>query len=120
MVPTLSERLSEAILGMPESLQILLGILFLIAVYVLTRFGEAWRIRRASLFIIRDLEKRKAFDPEGAAELLYAKKDLFRMGMRDFKPRALESLVHDGILGKTESGRYYLKKRLDDLKTIVS
>ena len=100
-------------------MQIILGIFFLVGVYILTRYGVTWRIQRASLFIIRDLEKRKALDPESAVELSYAKKDLFKLGVRDFKPRALESLIHDGILGKTEHGMYYLKRRLEDLHSNI-
>ncbi len=101
---------------MSENMQIILGIFFLAGVYILTRYGITWRIRRASLFIIRDLERREAVDPERAAELPYAKKDLFKVGIRDFRPRALESLVHDGIVGRTEHSRYYLKRRWADLQ----
>jgi len=102
-----------------ESTQIILGIFFLVGVYILTRYGITWRIRRASLFIIRDLEKRKALDPESAVELPYGKKELFKVGIRDFKPRALESLIHDGVLGRTEHSMYYLKRRLEDLRSNI-
>ncbi len=95
---------------MPGYVHIILGVIFLIAVYILTRLGIAWRIRRASAFIIRDLERRAAFDSACAAELPYGKADYFRVGVRDFRPRALESLIQSGIIGKTESDNYYLKK----------
>ncbi|MFZ0447692.1 MAG: hypothetical protein WAL98_00490 [Desulfatiglandaceae bacterium] len=104
---------------MSENMQIILAIFFLVGVYILTRYGITWRIRRASLFIIRDLEKRKALDPESAVELPYGKKELFKVGIRDYKPRALESLIHDGVLGKTENGMYYLKRRLEDLRSNI-
>lgn len=94
---------------MPETIQITLGIFFLIRVCFLTRFGVVWRTRRASAFIIRDLERRAAFDSACAAELPYGKADYFRVGVRDFRPKALESLIQSGIVGKTESGTYYLK-----------
>lgn len=96
-------------------MQIVLAILLLAGVYVLTRFAQAWRIKRATFFIIRDLEMKKAFGPDTAVQLPYAKSDWFKIGLRDFKPRALESLVNDGILGKTPQGRYYLKRKLEDL-----
>lgn len=96
-------------------MQIVLAILLLVGVYVLTRFAQAWRIKRATFFIVRDLEMKRAFGPDSATPLPYAKSDWFKIGLRDFKPRALESLVHEGILGKTPQGRYYLKRRLEDL-----
>lgn len=95
---------------MSETTQIILGILFLIGVYVVTRFGVVWRTRRASALIIQDLERRVTFDSACAAELPYGKADYFRIGVRDFRPKALESLIQSGIVGKTESDNYYLKK----------
>jgi len=95
---------------MSETIQIILGIFFLIGVYIFTRFGIAWRIRRASAFIIQDLERRGAFDSASAADLLYGKADYFRVGVRDFRSKALESLIQGGIVGRTERDTYYLKK----------
>jgi len=94
---------------MSETIQIILGIFFLIGIYILSRLGVAWRVRRASGVIIRDLERRAAFDPGSAAELPYGKADCFRVGVRDFRPKALESLIQSGIVDKTKSGNYYLK-----------
>jgi len=33
---------------------------------------------------------------------------LFRIGMRDFRPTAMQSLVEAGIVGMTGSGKCYL------------
>lgn len=101
---------------MSETTQIILGIIFLAAVFVLTRYGVAWRIRRACGAILKDLEGRRALDPDSATELPYAKTSLLRIGMRDYRPRALDSLVQDGFVGRTADGRYFLKKRLQDLR----
>jgi len=101
---------------MSETIQIILGILFLIGVYILSRFGVVWRTRRASGFIIHELERRAAFDPGSAAELPYGKADYFRVGVRDFRPKALEFLIQSGIVGKTETGSYYLKKGVEPFK----
>ena len=97
---------------MAESLQIIVGIIFLIVVFILTRIGMAHRIRRAAKLIIQDLEMREAFDHTSAAELPYAKPQYFKIGMTDYRPKALESLVQGGIVGKTANGRYYLIERL--------
>jgi hypothetical protein len=96
---------------MPEFAQILLGIIFLLVVFMLTRIGIAHRIRRTAALIIKDLERREAFDPGSAAELPYGKQHYFRIGMRDYRPKALEALVQGGIVGKAENGRYYLITR---------
>jgi hypothetical protein len=55
---------------MPEFVQIILGLLFLIVVYILTRIAVAWRIRHLAIPIIQDLETREAFDPDSAVERL--------------------------------------------------
>lgn len=96
---------------MPEFVQIILGIIFLIVVFVLTRIGIASKIKRTATLIIKDLERREAFGPGSAAELPYARPQYFRIGMRDYRPKALEALVQGGIIGKAENGRYYLIER---------
>jgi hypothetical protein len=101
---------------MSEGMQILLGLIILIGVYIFTRYGVVWRMKRAGIFVIKDLDRRGAFDPSTAAELPYAKTHFLRIGARDFKPKALQSLVEDGVVGKTANDRYYLKKRPQDLQ----
>lgn len=96
---------------MPEFVQIIFGIFFLAVVYVLTRYGISNRIRRTATLIMQDLERREAFDPGSAVDLPYAKPQYFRFGLRDYRPKALESLVQAGIIEKTETGKYYLKER---------
>jgi len=96
---------------MPEFVQIIIGIIFLILVFILTRIGIAHRIKRTATLIIQDLERREAFDPGSAAELPYAKQQYLRIGMRDYRPKALESLVRGGIVGRTENGKYHLIER---------
>jgi hypothetical protein len=96
---------------MAEFLQIILGIIFLAVVFILTRYGIANRIRRTATLIMRDLERQEAFDPGSAVELPYAKPQYFRFGLRDYRPKALESLVQSGIIGRTETDKYYLIQR---------
>jgi hypothetical protein len=100
---------------MSEAIQITLGILFLILVFIVTRFGVAWRIKRACIFLMKYLEAQGALDPDSAVGLPFAKRDFMRIGLRDFKPKALEELVRAGIVGMTAEGKYYLKRRLQDL-----
>ena len=96
---------------MSETSQIILGICVLILVYVLTRRFHGWKIKRAYMFIIKDLKRLEAFDPSSAVLLSYAKRGLFQMGTRDYRPNALEHLVAGDIVGRTDSGGYYLKNK---------
>jgi hypothetical protein len=93
---------------MSESLQILLGAGFLIAVFILTRVGIAWKMARTSHLIIKDLEARGATDMLTAEHLPYAKQSVLRIGMRDYHSKALEYLINDGVVAKTGEGKYYL------------
>jgi hypothetical protein len=96
---------------MSETNQIIIGVLVLIGVYMLTRKVNAWRMKRAFIVIIKDLERQEAFDAVSAVKLPYAKAAFLRLGMRDFRPKALEYLVASDIVGVTETGQYYLKRR---------
>jgi len=101
---------------MSEAIQITLGIVFLILVFIVTRYGVAWRIKRACIFVMKYLESQGALDADSAVELPFAKRDYIKIGLRDFRPKALEELVGAGIIGMTVEGRYYLKKRLQDIQ----
>jgi hypothetical protein len=96
---------------MSEFVQVIIGIIVLLIIFLLTRIGIVHRIRRTAPLIIKDLEMQGAFDPGSAADLPYAAPHYFRIGLRDYRPKALESLVRGGIVGRTEHGRYYLIER---------
>ena len=96
---------------MSESLRIILMVCLLIAVYILTRRVNLWRVKRAYTFILKDLEGRGAVDAASAVSLAYAKVSIFRAGIKDFRPKALEFLVANSIVGRTEDGLYYLKDK---------
>ncbi len=100
---------------MSETVQIILGLIVLVAVYALTQVVVGYRIRRTARAIIQDLDRRKALDPASAAELPYERRSLLHIGLRDFRPKALAALVQGEIVGRTETGRYYLKKKMHDL-----
>lgn len=96
---------------MSEAFQIILGGFFLVAVFVLTRYLIAWKFQRASLSIIRELEAKGAVDPLSAVALPYREPHLLRVGLRDYHSRSLEYMVRQGAIGKTETGKYYLRIR---------
>jgi len=96
---------------MSETGKIILLICILVIVYVLTRKVHAWRIKRAYIYIIKDLEQQGAVDPSSAIELPYEKIGVFRFGMRDYRPKALEYLILSNIVGMVDSGKYYLRNK---------
>ena len=96
---------------MSETGRTIFAICILIAVYILTRKFHAWRMRQTYQFIVKDLEKKGALDPSSAIELTYAKKGVFRIGMRDYRPKAMQFMIGSNIIGMTGSGKYYLKDK---------
>jgi len=100
---------------MNETVEIIVGVGVLVAVYILTRHFHSWRFSRTYVLIINDLKKRGAVNPASAVELPYAKKSMLRIGTRDYRPKALEHLAMKQIIGMTDSGRYYLIVKPEDL-----
>ena len=99
---------------MSETVQIVFGIVLLIGVYILTQMVVGLRIRRAARGVVRDLENRQAKTPESAVELPYAKRNLLRIGLKDFRPKAVEALLQAGIIGSTADGRFYAIKPMPE------
>jgi hypothetical protein len=95
---------------MSETMKIFLMILLTIGAFILSLRVAGWKMKRACDFIVRDLKERKAFDPASAAELPYCKTSMFRIGMRDYRPKALNTLVQHDIIRMLEGGRYYLRE----------
>jgi hypothetical protein len=96
---------------MSEANQIIIGICILIVVVMLNRKFHAWKIKRAYFSIVRDIKAKGAFDQNSAVNLRYANNPMFRVGLRDHRPIALQHLVQDNIVGVTEDGRYFLKDK---------
>ena len=93
---------------MSDNVQLILGLVFLAIVYFGTRMIMAWKISRVALAIIQDLRRRGALDPVTAVELPFGKKGMLQFGLRDYRPKALEGLLAQGVVGSTGTGRYYL------------
>jgi hypothetical protein len=96
---------------MSETGQILIGICILIVVVMLTRKFHAWKIKQAYFRIVKDIKAKGALDSKSAIDLPYARNPMFRVGLRDHRPIALEHLIQDNIVGVTEDGKYYLKDK---------
>lgn len=98
---------------MSETIKIVLMVLITIGALFLSLRFAGWKMKRACDFILRDLKQKKAFDPASAVELPYSKSSMFRIGMRDYRPRALGALVKHDVVRVQEGERYYLRGDLD-------
>ena len=96
---------------MSETTELLLGIAVFIVIIALTRKYHAWRFKRAYIFIIDDLKNKGAYSAHSAVELPYTRRNMLRMGMRQHHPQALDHLIMENIVGKSEDGRYYLVQK---------
>ena len=93
---------------MSETTELIIGIGALILVFALTRRFHAWRFKRAYVFIIDDLKKKRAYSAHSAVDLPYARRNPLKMGLRQHYPQALDYLILENIVGKTEDGKCYL------------
>jgi uncharacterized protein YvpB len=93
---------------MSETTQLILGIGALVLVIALTRRYHAWRFKRVFFFIIDDLKQKRAYSAHSAVGLSYAKRNILKMGLRQHHPQALNHLLMENIVAKTEDGRFYL------------
>lgn len=94
---------------MSDTLQVILGFCFLIAVFILTRIFISKKMANATHDIIRVLETKGAFDPITAVDLPFAKVNLFRIGMRNYHRQALQAMVSEGVVMETSGKKYYLQ-----------
>ena len=95
---------------MPEALKTVLFILFAVGAVILALRIAGWKMKKACDLIIRDLKEKKAIDPASAVALPYAKSPMINIGLRDYRPRALEELVKNDVVRMLEGGRYYLRE----------
>jgi hypothetical protein len=95
---------------MSETVKIVLMVLLTIGAFMISRRIAGWQMNKAGESIIRDLKEKKAFDPESAVELPYCKSRMFRIGLRDYRPRMMEQLVKHDVVRILEGGKYYLRE----------
>jgi hypothetical protein len=100
---------------MTPAAQILIAAFFLIGSFVLSQIIVGRRLRAAGARILTELLERQALDAFSAVDLVYAKSQLLPKGLRDLRPRALNDFLQADIVGKTGAGKFYLKKRPDEL-----
>ncbi|MBN1366106.1 MAG: hypothetical protein JW976_14980 [Syntrophaceae bacterium] len=95
---------------MPVYLQIiLLFVVFIVIVFLFLYLGGL-AVRRTCLKIIDEMEEARAFREEKAIKIQDVRKNIFRVGTKNIRPRALNLLIADGLVIKTKNGKYYLDK----------
>ncbi len=103
---------------MSETLQNIIGFSFLILVFILTRYGVGLKSKKAGIQVLEDLRRQKALDMYSAVGLSYAQTSWLKFGLRDYRPKALQSMVEAGVVGMTGEKKYYLLQDSDQGKGV--
>lgn len=102
---------------MPVYLQIPLLVIAFIVFVVLAMYAGGLGVRRMCFKIIAEMEDAGAFSVAKAIKLQEERKNFFRVGTGNIRPKALNILIADKVVLKTGSGKYYLDKdKLADIK----
>jgi hypothetical protein len=103
---------------MPVYLQIFLLVVAFMAFVILAMYAGGLGVRRMCFKIIAEMEEARAFKETRAIKLQDERKNFFRVGMGNIRPKALNLLIADKIVIKTNSGKYYLdKEKLAQVKS---
>ena len=95
---------------MPVYLQIILLVVALIAFVVLILYMGGLAVQKTCLKIIAEMEEARAFKEGRAIKIQDERKNIFRVGTKNIRPKALNLLIADGLVIKTNNGKYYLDK----------
>jgi hypothetical protein len=106
---------------MPIYLQIFLLLAAFIIFVVLVMYAGGLGVRRMCFKIIAEMEEARAFKEARAVKLQDERKNFFRVGTGNIRPKALKLLIADGLVIKTNNGKYYLdKEKLAQAKAQLS
>ena len=95
---------------MPVYLQILLLVVVFIAFVGLIVYMGGLAVQRTCFKIISEMEEARAFKEAKAIKLQDERKNFFRVGTGNIRPKALNLLIADGLVIKMNNGKYYLDK----------
>ena len=77
-------------------------------------------LRRVCFKIISEMEEARAFSVGKAIKLQDERKNFFRVGTSNLRPKALGVLIAEGLVIKTRDGKYYLDKdKLAEMKSKI-
>jgi hypothetical protein len=104
--------------NMPGYLQIILLVVVFIAFVGLILYMGGLAVQKTCLKIISEMEEARAYKEARAVEIQDERKNIFRVGTKNIRPKALNLLIADGLVIKTNNGKYYLdKEKLAQAKT---
>jgi hypothetical protein len=95
---------------MPVYLQIILLVVVLVGIVILMLYMGGLAVQRTCFKIIAEMEEARAFKEARAVEIQDERKNIFRVGVKNIRPKALNLLIADGLVIKTNNGKYYLDK----------
>lgn len=105
---------------MPVYLQIILLIVAFIVFVAAAMYLTGLGIRRVCFKIIAEMEEAGAFAAGKAVKLQDERKNFFRVGTNNLRPKALGVLIGEGLVIKTGDGKYYLDKaKLAEMKSKI-
>lgn len=106
---------------MPVYLQIILLIVGFIAFVFVALYLSGLGIRRVCFKIIAEMEEARAFSAGKAIRIQDERKNFFRVGTKNLRPKALGLLIADQLVIKTSDGKYYLDKdKLAEMKSKIT
>ena len=87
---------------------------------VLAMYAGGLGVRRMCFKIIAEMEEARAFSVAKAIKLQEERKNFFRVGTGNIRPKALNILIADKIVVKNGNGKYYLDKdKLAQVKSTI-
>jgi hypothetical protein len=95
---------------MPIYAQIILLIFAFVVFVFLAMYLSGLGMRRLCFKIIAEMEEARAFNEKRAVELQEERRNIFRVGTKNLRPRALNVLLAEGLAIKAPNGKYYLDK----------
>ncbi|MHB8138491.1 MAG: hypothetical protein ACYDGO_08915 [Smithellaceae bacterium] len=105
---------------MPIYLQIILLVAAFIVFVVAAMYVTGLGLRRVCFKIIAELEEAGAVKESKAIKIQDERKNFFRVGTKNLRPKALGILITDKLVVKTPDGKYYLdKEKLAEMKSTI-
>ncbi|MBP7763870.1 MAG: hypothetical protein KA113_01630 [Syntrophaceae bacterium] len=95
---------------MPVYLQIILLLVGFVVFVLLAMYAAGWGLRRVCFKILAELEEAGAVKASRAVRLQDERKNFFRVGTGNLRPRAVGLLLKDGLIVKTGDNKYYLDR----------
>jgi len=101
-------------------IQILLLVVAFIIFVLTAMYVTGLGIRRVCFKIIAELEEAGAVKESKAIKIQDERKNFFRVGTKNLRPKALGILITDKLVVKTPDGKYYLdKEKLAEMKSTL-